>query len=97
MVLILSADVKRESIGRLVFEIDYKRKDVKLFRSDGLALDPAELELSKKYLRYHHREIIAKEGVMTGWTITTELLVGDSDRRVRPPRAPKPVKTATRR
>jgi hypothetical protein len=74
--LILDRGVTYESIGRLTATIDRNKKIVTLRSRDGTALVDSEVAMMKKYLRYHHPEIINKAGVLTGWSITGELDIG---------------------
>jgi hypothetical protein len=71
--LILRRDVTLESIGTITAEIDWKRKIVTLHGKGNRALDEREIALMKKYLSYHHRDIVDPHGLATGWAITGEI------------------------
>lgn len=72
--LIISRGVTQESIGRIRMKIDSMKKVVEISVGDReQAPDQSELELVKKYLRYHHPEIVNKAGIMTGWAIRGEI------------------------
>lgn len=71
--LIISRGVTQESIGRIVAIIDSIKKDVTLKSRDGSPLVASELIMMNKFLSYHHPEIINRNGLATGWTITGEL------------------------
>lgn len=74
IMLIISRGVTQESIGRIRMKIDSMKKVVEISVGErDVAPDQSELELVKKYLRYHHPEIVNKAGIMTGWAIRGEI------------------------
>jgi hypothetical protein len=73
--LILAPGVTHESIGRLTATIDATKKVVTLRARDGTALVESEVAIMRKYLKYHHPEIINPHGLATGWSITGDIEV----------------------
>jgi hypothetical protein len=79
MAIFIRRDVTQESIGTVTAEIDWKRKIVTLHGKDGRALDPREVETMKRFLAYHHPDIVNRHGLATGWAITGEIDVPFDD------------------